>query len=77
MTVWVLRGACAVWEIYHCGQAFEGMMEGQICLGVCEQTLRPEFAEDCPEPYSKLARSCWHQDPVNRCAFMCMALPEP
>lgn len=42
-------------------------MEGQICLGVCEQSLRPEFAEDCPDPFSRLAKSCWNQDPALRC----------
>ena len=59
---------CAVWEIYHCAQAFEGMMEGQICLGVCEHALRPDFADDCPEPYATLTSSCWHQDPLQRYA---------
>lgn len=58
-----------MWEIYHCAQAYEGMMEGQICLGVCEQSLRPEFAEDCPDPFSRLAKSCWNQDPALRPTF--------
>ena len=25
--------------------------------------LRPEFRDDCPEPYRRLAERCWHQDP--------------
>ncbi|KAK9812523.1 hypothetical protein WJX73_005727 [Symbiochloris irregularis] len=58
-----------MWEIYHCAQAFEGMMEGQICLGVCEHALRPDFDADCPEPYATLAKSCWHQDPDQRPTF--------
>lgn len=26
-------------------------------------SLRPEFDDECPEPYRRLAERCWHQDP--------------
>lgn len=26
-------------------------------------SLRPEFRDDCPEPYRRLAERCWHPDP--------------
>ena len=57
---------CAVWEMFHCEHAFEGMMEGQICLGVCDEALRPTFSPHCPLPYLLLTKACWHADASHR-----------
>ena len=56
----------AVWEMYYCEAAYEGLMEAQICLGVCDGSLRPQFNETCPLAYQKLASQCWAQDPEER-----------
>ena len=56
----------AVWEMFHCEHAFEGMMEGQICLGVCDEALRPTFSPHCPLPYLLLTKACWHADASHR-----------
>lgn len=56
----------AVWEMFYCESAYEGLMEAQICLGVSEGSLRPQFNETCPLPYSKLALQCWAQNPEER-----------
>lgn len=33
------------------------------CPTAADGSLRPEFENDCPEPYRRLAERCWHQDP--------------
>lgn len=58
----------AVWEIFYCKSAYEGLLEVQICHMVTEQGLRPEFDDTCPLPYQELAQACWHHSPANRCA---------
>ena len=55
-----------VWEMFYCESAYEGLMEAQICVGVCDGSLRPHFNETCPLPYQKLARQCWAQEPEDR-----------
>ena len=52
--------------MFHCEHAFEGMLEGQICLGVCDEGLRPSFSPHCPLPYLLLTKACWHADATNR-----------
>ena len=56
----------AVWEMFYCESAYEGLMEAQICVGVCDGSLRPQFNETCPLAYQKLATQCWSQDPEER-----------
>ncbi len=34
---------------------YEGLLEAQICVGVCEGWLRPTFDNDCPAPLAELA----------------------
>ena len=46
--------------------AYEGLMEAQICVGVCDGSLRPQFNETCPLPYQRLAIQCWAQNPEDR-----------
>lgn len=59
-------GCAAVWEMFYCEAAYDGLMEAQICLGVCDGSLRPQFNETCPLAYQKLANQCWAQDPEAR-----------
>ena len=56
----------AVWEMFYCQTAYEGLIEAQICVGVCDGTLRPEFDDTCPLPYQRIATSCWAQTPAER-----------
>ncbi|KAI3434599.1 hypothetical protein D9Q98_002667 [Chlorella vulgaris] len=58
-----------LWEMFYCRDPYEGLMDGQICVGVTDGSLRPEFEADCPEPYRRLAERCWHQDPGRRPGF--------
>ncbi|KAL3143112.1 hypothetical protein ABBQ38_003385 [Trebouxia sp. C0009 RCD-2024] len=58
-----------MWEMFYCEAAYEGLMEAQICLGVCDGSLRPLFNETCPLAYQKLAIQCWAQDPQQRPTF--------
>ncbi|KAK9808759.1 hypothetical protein WJX72_003116 [[Myrmecia] bisecta] len=55
-----------LWEMFYCKSAYEGLLEGQICLGVSDGTLRPEFDESCPLPYQRMAQECWQQEPEAR-----------
>lgn len=55
--------------MYHCRQAYEGLMEGQICVGVCDGSLRPELEAACPSDFRALLSQCWAQDPNARCAY--------
>ena len=50
------------------------MMEGQICLGVCDENLRPTFAAACPLPYILLAKACWQGDPEARYTLQLVCL---
>ena len=45
---------------------YAGLMDAQICVGVCDGWLRPHFDEDCPQPLRCLVENCWAQDPANR-----------
>jgi len=58
-----------VWEMFYCESAYEGLMEAQICVGVCDGSLRPQFNDTCPLPYQKLAKQCWAQNPEDRYCF--------
>ena len=58
--------AHAVWEMFYCQTAYEGLIEAQICVGVCDGTLRPVFDDTCPMPYQGIATSCWAQNPAER-----------
>ena len=58
--------------MFYCESAYEGLMEAQICVGVCDGSLRPHFNETCPLPYQKLARQCWAQDPEDRYGILSM-----
>lgn len=49
--------------MFYCREVYEGLIDGQICVGVSEGNLRPEFDDTCPAPYRRLAERCWHQDP--------------
>ncbi len=55
-----------MWEMFYCESAYEGLMEAQICVGVCDGSLRPHFNDTCPLPYQKLAKQCWAQNPEDR-----------
>ena len=71
VTMHMIRGGCdaccaAVWEMFYCEAAYDGLMEAQICLGICDGSLRPQFNETCPLAYQKLATQCWAQDPEER-----------
>eukprot|EP00891_Asterochloris_glomerata_P006439 jgi/Astpho2/6439/e_gw1.00094.16.1_t len=55
-----------LWEMFYCQTAYEGLIEAQICVGVCDGTLRPEFDDTCPMPYQGIATSCWAQNPAER-----------
>ena len=52
--------------MFYCKDVYPDLLDGQICVGVCDGTLRPEFWEDAPAPYRRLAERCWHHDP--KCA---------
>ena len=58
--------ACSAWEMYHCREAYEGLMEGQICVGVCDGSLRPDCDASCPKDLKRLLSQCWDQDPDAR-----------
>ncbi len=49
--------------MFYCKELYEGLLDGQICVGVSDGSLRPEFDDACPLPYRRLAERCWHQDP--------------
>ena len=53
----------AVWEMFHCRDAYEGLLDYQIVCGVSEGMLRPEWDERVPPVYRALAERCWHTDP--------------
>lgn len=55
--------------MYYCKAPYDGLIEAQVCVGVSEGTLRPEFDQDCPAPYRALVEKCWHQDPSQRPSF--------
>ena len=65
--------SAAVWEMFYCMAAYEGLMDAQICVGVCDGSLRPHFNESCPLPYQKLAMQCWAQNPEDRHAYLLLA----
>lgn len=65
--------SAAVWEMFYCMAAYDGLMDAQICVGVCDGTLRPHFNESCPLPYQKLAMQCWAQNPEDRHAYLLLA----
>lgn len=52
----------AVWEMWTGTPVYDGLMEAQICVGVCDGWLRPAFDDGCPAPLQELARRCWHTD---------------
>ncbi|KAL0038667.1 hypothetical protein WJX79_002430 [Trebouxia sp. C0005] len=58
-----------MWEMFYCESAYEGLMEAQICVGVCDGSLRPQFNDTCPLPYQKLAKQCWAKNPEDRPSF--------
>ena len=58
-----------MYEMYHCRAPYEGMLDAQICVGVVEGWLRPEFAQECPIALRTLAERCWAQDPEERPTF--------
>jgi len=56
----------AVWEMWTGTPVYDGLMEAQICVGVCDGWLRPTFDGSCPSPLQELAQQCWHADPAHR-----------
>lgn len=58
-----------LWCMYHCAEPFEGLLEAQVCVGVCEGHLRPKFEDTCPPRYRALAERCWAQNPESRPQF--------
>ncbi len=58
-----------LWSMYYCKSPYEGMMEAQVCAGVMNGWLRPEFTEDCPPAFRLLAERCWAQDAASRPTF--------
>ena len=63
-------GCGAVWELWSCRGAHEGLHPAQICVGVCDSAaqLRPAWDEEAPAPLRALARDCWAADPAARLA---------
>lgn len=53
----------AVWEMFYCKDVYDNLLDGQICVGVSDGSLRPEFDDTCPLPYRRLAERCWSQNP--------------
>jgi serine/threonine protein kinase len=58
-----------LWSMYHCKVPYEGMLEAQVCAGVLNGWLRPEFTEDCPAAFRLLAERCWAQSASDRPTF--------
>lgn len=58
-----------LWEMFYCRDPYDSMLDAQICSGVSDGWLRPEFEDDCPEPYRILAERCWQQNPEVRPSF--------
>ena len=52
--------------MFYCDAAYDGLMEAQICVGVCDGSLRPKFNNTCPLAFQKLATQCWAQNPEER-----------
>jgi hypothetical protein len=55
--------------MYYCQPPYEGLLDAQVCVGVIEGTLRPEFDPACPAPYRSLAQRCWSQEAADRPPF--------
>lgn len=58
-----------LWCMYYCTEPFEGMLEAQVCMGVCDGWLRPSFDAACPARFRALAERCWSQSPEERPSF--------
>ncbi|KAG7674796.1 hypothetical protein KSW81_006216 [Nannochloris sp. 'desiccata'] len=58
-----------LWSMYYCKNPYEGMLEAQVCAGVLNGWLRPEFTEDCPAAFRLLAERCWSQNAIDRPTF--------
>jgi serine/threonine protein kinase len=58
-----------LWSMYYCKNPYEGMLEAQVCAGVLNGWLRPEFTEDCPAAFRLLAEQCWSQQASERPTF--------
>lgn len=58
-----------LWSMYYCKNPYKGMMEAQVCAGVLDGWLRPEFTEDCPAAFRLLAERCWSQQASERPTF--------
>ncbi len=58
-----------LWSMYYCKAPYEGMMEVQVCAGVMNGWLRPEFTQDCPAAFRTLAERCWAHNAEDRPTF--------
>lgn len=55
-----------VWELATRERPFQGLLEGDLVVGVCDRGLRPVFPASCPPAYAALAQQCWAEDPGQR-----------
>lgn len=62
----------AVWELLYCRDVYTDLIDGQICCGVVDGSLRPEWEADAPSAYRRLAERCWHQE--TKCVLCCLLL---
>jgi hypothetical protein len=56
----------AVWELLTGERPFQGLLEGDLVVGVCDRKLRPLFPPGAPAAYIALAQQCWADDASER-----------
>jgi len=61
-------GIC-LWELLTRALPYGELQPMQAAMAVLNQSLRPTIPPNTPPLFSKLVRSCWHQDPEKRPPF--------
>lgn len=58
-----------MWQLTTCDTPFVHVTPAEVWRKVVIENYRPEFPEDIPEDYKKLAFACWDPEPKNRPSF--------
>jgi serine/threonine protein kinase len=65
-----------LWELAHpCQEPFDSYnvsFTSELEHRICDDDLRPQISERCPEPWRDLMVRCWAPDPANRPSFSCI-----
>lgn len=54
-----------MWQVVTRKQPFAGLNFMNVTLDVLEGR-RPSIPQDCPRPFKKMIKKCWHTDPEER-----------